>query len=155
MKRHGRTEAIKLRYSRIAKDKKNRVYTLDIVKKYEPYFRKAWIDKSGDIWPYGYVPLRKRMRDELVSAPSTPEPGHTPAVSPFPVTPSSFSPPSHPHRCLPPPPKRLRFAPLGVNPFIYDVCPQVYDDMELIDWSPPCSLPMSPCSPGPSTSSSF
>ena len=126
--------------------------------RYVPYFKKAWIDQNDDIWPYGYVPLDDKIEDMLISAPSTPLPGYTPAASPDifnPVTPASFSPPSSPDPCLPPPPKRRYIPPLGVDLFAYSICPKHFDDDELMDWSPPSSPPISPCSPGPSTSSSF
>ncbi|KAH7701963.1 hypothetical protein AAVH_30899, partial [Aphelenchoides avenae] len=82
MVRHSRcAESVMVEASQIKKDKKSRIYTHRIFKKYVPYFKKAWIAKNDEIWPYGYVPLDDKVEDMLVSAPSTPLPGYTPAAS--------------------------------------------------------------------------
>ncbi|KAH7698491.1 hypothetical protein AAVH_34415, partial [Aphelenchoides avenae] len=75
-------DPVQVEATQIKKDKKSRIYTHRIFKKYVPYFKKAWIDKNDEIWPYGYVPLDDKVEDMLVSAPSTPIPGYTPAASP-------------------------------------------------------------------------
>ncbi|KAH7669989.1 hypothetical protein AAVH_42789, partial [Aphelenchoides avenae] len=82
VRKHRCADPVMVEASQIKKDKKSRIYTHRIFKKYVPYFKKAWIDKNDEIWPYGYVPLDDKVEDMLVSAPPTPIPGYTPAASP-------------------------------------------------------------------------